>query len=127
MDNLSPIKKIRIALRNDDRPVRRIADLIGVNATRMHRICSQGAELKESEIEKLLEFYQIESRSCDEKLRAQQIISEAHQEAREIRLSAYSAGVRDFSNDQEEFVAKKYGISKDLLRWRLADPVMRTK
>lgn len=125
MKTLSLTQKVTQALKADKRPVREIAKLTGIQATRMHRICAQGFELKAAELEILIDFYQLGNDLTHAQAQAESILEAAHEEARTIKLHAYALGMELAGEDLESAVAAKYGIRKELLQWRLADPKLK--
>lgn len=113
------------ALKNDKRPIKELAELTGIQVTRLYRIKSQGFELKARELETLMSFYGINDRQEKAQLEAEEIKAQALEEAKMIKLNAYALGIQLAMDDIEQAVADRYRIPKELLQWRLADPKLK--
>lgn len=96
-------------LRQDTRTQREIAKISGINATRLNRIYSGRAKLTAEELSTLVGIYEIK------------YVNQAEIKAQEIKEKAWE----EIYQSAEAQVAKRYGITPELLAWRLTDPKLK--
>lgn len=96
--------------RDQDNTLRDVASATGINTSRVFRLKSGKMEATLSELVALAEFYGITTT-----MQAEADISRAREEARKEAWGKVWA-------DAELYVAQKYGVTRELMAWRLSDP-----
>lgn len=115
------IKATIEALKNSPMTLKEISSASGIQITRIHRL-RHGKEMMASEFVALAKLFQVDPDSV-----AHNLMAQAKEQAEQIKKEATEKAWTEIYQNADAFVAKRYGITPELLEWRLSDPKLKAQ